>query len=69
MKFRDRIKKLEPDIKTIEIQEEEEKELRATENQMNKMERIVKAKKEDESTIKRVWFQSHKERKQEKGRI
>ena len=57
---------MEKDIKEIEQQEKEEKELRATENQMNKARRILEENGEGEQA-KRTWFQTHKERLQEKG--
>jgi hypothetical protein len=60
---------MEKDIAEIEIQEKEERELRATENQMNKAKRILEESKDEmNSEQKRVWFQSHKERIAEKGR-
>ena len=65
-KYRDKISSLEKDIKEIEIQEKEEREMRATENQMNKAKRILEEKGETEQA-KRTWFQTHKERLQEKG--
>lgn len=69
-KYRDRIVGFEQDIVEIEQQEKEEKELRATENQMNKAKRILEEQKEgNHSDAKRVWFQSHKERMAEKANL
>lgn len=63
-KYRDKISSLEPDVKDIEQTEREEKELRATENQINKANNLLENKEQDP---KREWFQTHKERMQEKG--
>ena len=69
VKYRDKISSMEKDIAEIEVQEKEERELRATENQMNKAKRILEESKDEmNSEQKRVWFQSHKERMAEKGR-
>ena len=65
-KYREKIVSLENDITEIEAQEREEKELRSTENQMNKAARLLEEKRETEQT-KRVWFQTHQQREQEKG--
>ena len=61
MKYKNRISKLEKDIKLIEQQE---KVLRATENQMNKAQRLLQQKEEDMADRKRSWFQTHAERKE-----
>ncbi|XP_060597601.1 probable ATP-dependent RNA helicase DDX27 [Ruditapes philippinarum] len=69
-KYRDKISSMEKDIAEIEIQEKEERELRATENQMNKAKRILEESKDEmNSEQKRVWFQSHKERIAEKAAL
>ncbi|XP_053401705.1 probable ATP-dependent RNA helicase DDX27 [Mercenaria mercenaria] len=66
-KYRDKISSMEKDIEEIELQEKEERELRATENQMNKAKRILEESKDEmNSDQKRVWFQTHKERMAEK---
>ena len=65
-KYRDKISSLEKDIKEIEHQEKEEREMRATENQMNKAKRILEESGGSEQA-KRAWFQTHKERLQERG--
>ncbi|OWF35195.1 ATP-dependent RNA helicase DDX27 [Mizuhopecten yessoensis] len=63
-KYRDRIGRLEKEVAKIEEQEKEERELRATENHMNKAQNLINA--EGEAAPKRGWFQTHKERKDEK---
>lgn len=63
-KYRDKISSLEPDVKDIEQTEQEEKEMRATENQINKANNLLENKQQDP---KREWFQTHKERMQEKA--
>ncbi|XP_048779309.2 probable ATP-dependent RNA helicase DDX27 [Ostrea edulis] len=65
-KYRDKINKLEKDIAEIEQQEKEESYLRATENQMNKAKNLLEKDKNGMDDQKRIWFQSHKERMQEK---
>lgn len=50
-------------MKEIEQTEQEEKEMRASENQINKANNIL----ENKTPLKRDWFQSHKERMKEKG--
>ncbi|XP_062582142.1 probable ATP-dependent RNA helicase DDX27 [Saccostrea cucullata] len=66
-KYRDKIKKLEKDIIEIEQLEKEESFMRATENQMNKAKNLLE-KKNGIDDQKRSWFQTHKERMQEKGK-
>ena len=66
-KYRDKINKLENDIVEIEQQEKEESYLRATENQMNKAKKLLEREKNGIDDPKRSWFQTHKERMQEKG--
>ena len=65
-KYRARISGLEGEMTDIERQEVEERELRATENQMNKARRILEQNGGVEDD-KRSWFQTHKERLAEKG--
>ena len=65
-KYKDRISAMEKDIDMIELQEKEEKEMRSTENQMNKAKNILEHK-QTEMSEKRTWFQTHKERLNEKG--
>ncbi|KAL4234990.1 putative ATP-dependent RNA helicase ddx27 [Mactra antiquata] len=69
-KYRDKISNMEKDIEDIELAEKEEKELRATENQMNKAKRLLEQNKDDmTSEQKRTWFQTHKERMEEKNAL
>lgn len=69
-KYRDKIASLEVDITEIEIQEKEEREMRATENQMNKAKRILEEKQSETNVdAKRTWFQTHRERMAEKGMV
>lgn len=66
-KFRSRIESMGDDVTEVETQEREEREMRACQNQVNKAERLMS---EDAPVVhKREWFQSHKERKQEKGEM
>ncbi|XP_052718282.1 probable ATP-dependent RNA helicase DDX27 [Crassostrea angulata] len=65
-KYRDKISKLEKDLEEIETQEKEESYLRATENQMNKAKKLLEREKNGMDDQKRSWFQTHKERMQEK---
>ncbi|XP_053401704.1 probable ATP-dependent RNA helicase DDX27 isoform X3 [Mercenaria mercenaria] len=66
-KYRDKISSMEKDIEEIELQEKEERQLRATENQMNKAKKILEESKDEmNSDQKRVWFQTQKERMAEK---
>lgn len=64
-KYRDKIAKLELDVKEIEWTEQEEKEMRATENQINKANNLLENPGDQH---KRDWFQTHKQRMQEQGR-
>ncbi|XP_060074187.1 probable ATP-dependent RNA helicase DDX27 [Ylistrum balloti] len=63
-KYRDRISRMEKEVAQIEVQEKEERELRATENHMNKAQNLLNAG--GEVAPKRGWFQTHKDRMQEK---
>lgn len=67
-KYRDKISKLEKDLEEIETQEKEESYLRATENQMNKAKKLLERERNGMDDQKRSWFQTHKERMQEKGK-
>ncbi|KAK3603885.1 hypothetical protein CHS0354_042892 [Potamilus streckersoni] len=67
-KYRDKIESLEEDIKQLFEQEKEEKEMRSMENQVNKAQNILEKKKEMMEQ-KRTWFQTHKERMQEKAAL
>jgi len=65
--YRERIQRLERDVKDIERMELEEKELRVTELKVNKAESLIKHHDEIMSRPKRTWFQSHQERKLDEG--
>jgi hypothetical protein len=65
MHFRTRIEELEEDVKEVQQWEQEEKQLRAAENQSNKAKRLLEAGSGADD--KRQWFQTHKQRLQEKG--
>uniref|UniRef100_A0A8C4NGK9 RNA helicase n=1 Tax=Eptatretus burgeri TaxID=7764 RepID=A0A8C4NGK9_EPTBU len=65
MKFRDKIQQLDKEIDEVLRMEKEERELAASENQLNR----VKNKVENAETkpLERTWFQSKKEKMQEKA--
>ena len=65
-RYRDKIHSLEDDIKLIQQQEEAEKQLRSTEAQFNKATKLLDNANYMGVDRKRTWFQSHKERQQEK---
>lgn len=65
-RYRDRILEMEEDIKTIQMEEKEEREMRAVENQANKAQRLLENGDDDP---KRGWFQTHRQRMEEKGEI
>ncbi|XP_002739621.2 putative ATP-dependent RNA helicase DDX27 [Saccoglossus kowalevskii] len=68
-KYRDKIEKMETDIEKIIKLEEEEKELRISELQVNKAKAIIEHHDEIYSRPKRSWFQSHMERMAEKEKL
>ncbi|XP_071085295.1 probable ATP-dependent RNA helicase DDX27 [Haliotis cracherodii] len=65
-RFRDKIDVLEEDIKEIKREEIEEKEMKATENKINKAKNLLEADQDTRARGKRTWFQSHGERMAEK---
>ncbi|XP_067650795.1 probable ATP-dependent RNA helicase DDX27 [Haliotis asinina] len=65
-RFRDKIDLLEEDIKEIKREEIEEKEMKATENKINKAKNLMEADQDAQTRGKRTWFQSHGERMAEK---
>ncbi|XP_074647535.1 putative ATP-dependent RNA helicase DDX27 [Tubulanus polymorphus] len=67
VKFKDRIGNMEKDIGAIMRQENEEKELRATENKVNRMKNRIE--NPDENQMKRMWFQSKQERMEEQAAL
>ncbi|XP_064599408.1 probable ATP-dependent RNA helicase DDX27 [Liolophura sinensis] len=66
-KYRDKITKMEPDIKKVNIEELEEKELKASEDKMKRAEKLLENPKDQGGQPKRIWFQSHKEKMREKA--
>ncbi|XP_025114812.1 probable ATP-dependent RNA helicase DDX27 [Pomacea canaliculata] len=64
--FRNQIADMEEDIATIEREEREERQLRALENQTNKAQRLLDGDPNGVDGMKRVWFQTHKDRMAEK---
>ncbi|KAG5860739.1 hypothetical protein JTB14_004605 [Gonioctena quinquepunctata] len=64
-KYREKLQKLEPQIAQVLQEEYEERLLSKTENQANKAEKLVKGEQEE----KRPWFQTKKQRKDEKERL
>lgn len=67
--FRNQIADMEEDIATIEREEREERQLRALENQTNKAQRLLDGDPNGVDGMKRVWFQTHKDRMAEKGKV
>ncbi|KAL5021169.1 hypothetical protein ScPMuIL_000324 [Solemya velum] len=61
-KYRNKIAHLEKDITEIEGEENEERELRSTENQINKAKNMMENQLPQS---KRTWFQSHRQRMEE----
>ncbi|KAJ8984206.1 hypothetical protein NQ317_011115 [Molorchus minor] len=64
-KYRQKLEKLEPQIEQILREEYEERLLAKTENQANRAEKLLKG----ENDKKRPWFQTNKQRKDEKERL
>merc|ERR1712014_365918 len=69
-KFRDKIAKMETDVDEIIKMEQEEKELRISELQMNRAQNKLEGKPgrgDLDSAPQRTWFQTKKEREAEKA--
>lgn len=66
-KYRERIRQLEVDIRSIEDAEREEKELRVTELKANKAQNMLQHRDEIVARPKRTWFQTHAERMKDVG--
>lgn len=62
-KYRDRIRKLEPEIKQVLKQEEEEKQIRVSEMEMNKARNMIEHEAEIFSRPAKTWIQSSADRK------
>ena len=68
-KYRDKIESMEKDVYSVLQLEQEEKEFRISELQVHKAANMIEHHDEIMSRPKRTWFQSHKERIQEKGKL
>ncbi|XP_019628935.1 PREDICTED: probable ATP-dependent RNA helicase DDX27 isoform X2 [Branchiostoma belcheri] len=68
LKYRDKIEKMEKDVAEILRLEAEEKEMASTENKMNRVQNMLNSP-DNMAQQKRGWFQTHKERMQEKARL
>ncbi|KAK7114646.1 probable ATP-dependent RNA helicase DDX27 [Littorina saxatilis] len=64
MRYRTRITEMEEDVVIVSREEQEERQLRAIENQANKAQRILE--NGNDAGNKRDWFQSHRQRMEEK---
>ncbi|XP_071959384.1 probable ATP-dependent RNA helicase DDX27 [Antedon mediterranea] len=64
-KYSDKIEGMEDDVERVETMELEEKELRTSENQLNRAKALLDNDR-NEDKQKRVWFQNHKQRMQSK---
>lgn len=67
-KYNKRLQSLAPDVEKILEEERSERELAKVENQANRAERLLKSA-ENKNKNERSWFQSQKERKEEKERL
>jgi ATP-dependent RNA helicase DDX27 len=65
-KYNKELQSLEPDVEQIIQEERNEKELSKIENQANRIEKLLKGEDKKDG---RVWFQTKKERKKEKGNV
>ena len=65
--YRRHITDLEEDVKLIIREEKEERQMRACENQTNKAQRLLENAGRD-AEPKRQWFQTHRQRMEEKGK-
>jgi len=68
IKYQKKLAEIEPDVQSVMNDERAESQLSAMENQINRAEKMVTSKGEP-SGPKRLWFQSHKERMEEKERF
>lgn len=67
-KYRKKLISLEPEVRNVYEEEQAEKELAQTENQLSKTQKKLLAKKSD-TKESRQWFQTHRERMEEKERL
>lgn len=68
-KYKKKLAGIETDVQAIIEEERSESQLNAMENQVNRAEKMVKSRAADGIAPKRVWFQSHAERMEEKERF
>ncbi len=68
-KYRDKIEAMEKDIYKVLKLEQEEKEMRISELQVHKAQAMMDHHDEIMSRPKRTWFQTHRQRMQEQGKI
>ena len=68
-KYKKKLSDIEPDVQSVMYDERADTELSAMENQVNRAEKIMKKVPGDPDQPKRLWFQSHKERMEEKERF
>nr|CAH7718003.1 unnamed protein product [Callosobruchus chinensis] len=64
-KYKNRLEKLEPEIAEVLQEEYNERQLSKVENQVNRAEKLLKGEAEE----KRPWFQTKKQRQEEKDRL
>ncbi|CAL7938635.1 unnamed protein product [Xylocopa violacea] len=65
-KYNKKLQSLQPDVDTILEEERNEREIAKVENQANRAEKFLKNENKD---IQRTWFQTQKERKEEKEKL
>ncbi|XP_066289611.1 probable ATP-dependent RNA helicase DDX27 [Branchiostoma lanceolatum] len=68
LKYRDKIAQMEKDVVEILRLEAEEKEMASTENKMNRVQNMLNGP-DNMAQQKRGWFQTHRERMEEKERL
>ncbi|XP_076231044.1 dead-box helicase Rs1 [Calliopsis andreniformis] len=66
-KYNKKLQILEPDVEKILEEEKQERELAKLENQVNRAENLLQD--ENAKSVQRSWFQTHKERKEEKEKL
>ncbi|XP_076762063.1 dead-box helicase Rs1 [Xylocopa sonorina] len=66
-KYNKKLQSLQPDVETILEEERSEREIAKVENQANRAEKFLK--NENKKDIQRTWFQTQKERKEEKEKL
>lgn len=66
-KYNKKLQSLEPDVEKILEEERNERELAKIENQANRAEKLLK--NDDSKGVQRTWFQTQRERKEEKEKL